>query len=102
MFFICTLAILGAVFGFAMLFIIDGVLSKRAAFNTYSIVDKGYSGEAKAVNNYIVDFALGTLFGEKINNKTLPIIKDRSLKLVRRQSCNAKYWYCEGIYICTI
>lgn len=94
-----ALAVLRAVFGFAAFSAADAGLGERAAFDAYGIVGKGYSGEAKAVDDYVADFAPGTFFGEKTNNETSPMIKDRSLELVGRQSCNAGYWYCEGMYI---
>ena len=94
-----ALAVLGAVFGLAAFSAADGGLGERAAFDAYGIVGKGYSGEAKAVDDYVADFAPGTFFGEKMNNETSPMIKDRSLELVGRQSCDAGYWYCEGMYI---
>ena len=94
-----ALAALGAVFSFIALSAADAGLGERAAFDAYGIVGKGYRGEAKAVNDYVADFVPGTLFREKTNNETSPMIKDRSLELVGRQSCDAGYEYCEGMYI---
>ena len=93
-----ALAVFGAVFGFITFSAADGSLSERAAFDAYGIVGKGYGGEAKAVDDYVADFAPGALFGEKTNNETSPMIKDRSLELVGRQSCDPGYGYCEGKY----
>jgi len=94
-----ALAVLGAVFGFYAFSAADAGLGERAAFDAHGIVGKRYGGEAKAADDYVADFAPGTFFGEKTDNETSPMIKDRSLELVGRQSCNAGYWYCEGMYI---
>ncbi|OCK95238.1 uncharacterized protein K441DRAFT_676731 [Cenococcum geophilum 1.58] len=94
-----ALAVLGAVFGSAAFSAADAGLGERAAFDAYGIVGKEY-GEAKAVDEYVAGFAPGALFGEKTDNETSPMIKDRSLELVGRQSCNAGYWYCEAFGRC--
>lgn len=95
-----ALAVLGAVFGFNAFSAANAGLGERAAFDAYGIVGKGYGGEKKAVDDYVADFAPGTFFGEKTDNETSPMIKDRSLELVGRQSCNAGYWYCEAFGRC--
>ncbi|OCL09567.1 hypothetical protein AOQ84DRAFT_375709 [Glonium stellatum] len=94
-----ALAVLGAIFSITAVSVADPALGERAPFDAFGIVGKGYSGEAKAVDDYVADFAPDTMFGEKSSNETSPMIKDRSLELVGRQSCDAGYWYCDGMYI---
>ncbi|OCK76142.1 hypothetical protein K432DRAFT_307015 [Lepidopterella palustris CBS 459.81] len=91
----------GVVVSLAGSSVADLILGPRAAFEAFGLIGE-FGGEGKAVDEYMAQFAPAPLLGEK--NSTTPMLKDRSLELVRdgslelekRQSCPAGdcYGYC--------
>lgn len=71
-------------------------MGKRAPFDAVGIEKnkEGFGSEPIANDDSQAIFAEAQT-GKK--NATMPQLKDRSLELVDRQSCDAGYWYCSGM-----
>ncbi|KAF2795668.1 hypothetical protein K505DRAFT_406827 [Melanomma pulvis-pyrius CBS 109.77] len=72
---------------------------KRAPFEAVGIepIQEGF-GAPVAENEELAAFAPPSLLGEK--NATVPLLKDRSLELVDRQTCGAGFGYCASFGRC--
>lgn len=70
---------------------------KRAPFEAVGIEpnQEGF-GAPVAENEELAAFAPPSLLGEK--NATVPLLKDRSLELVDRQTCGAGFGYCACMF----
>lgn len=90
-----NLLVIGALFSFA--FAHAPEMGKRAPFQAVGIEKnkEGFGSEAVAEDENLAVFAPPSQLGKK--NATMPQLKDRSLELVDRQSCDAGYWYCSGM-----
>lgn len=72
------------------------VIGKRAPIQAVGIEKnkEGFGSPATAIDEAQAALAPPSLEGKK--NATVPQLKDRSMELVDRQSCDAGYWYCSG------
>lgn len=82
---------IGAGLTLAQVAIADSGLLPRAPFEAFGIVKET---EEATTNEYAAKFAPHALLGEK--NASLPLVKERSLELEERQTCNPGYGYCSG------
>ncbi|KAF2184578.1 hypothetical protein K469DRAFT_688587 [Zopfia rhizophila CBS 207.26] len=73
-------------------------LGIRAPFEAFGVEKNGLGGEQVADNDWQAGFAPAAQLGEK--NASEPMLKDRSLDLVNRQSCQSGYWYCSAFGKC--
>ncbi|KAF2811184.1 uncharacterized protein BDZ99DRAFT_462451 [Mytilinidion resinicola] len=79
----------------AQLALADSVILPRAPINAFGIVQ---DEEETTTNDYAAKFAPHALLGEK--NASVPLVKERSLGLEERQTCNAGYGYCSAFGRC--
>ncbi|KAF2728940.1 hypothetical protein EJ04DRAFT_556419 [Polyplosphaeria fusca] len=78
-----------------------GILEGESSpFDTVGIKrnEQGFGSEAIAKNEALAALAPPSQLGKK--NNSMPLIQDRSLELVNRQSCDAGYWYCPAFGKC--
>ncbi|KAF2490349.1 hypothetical protein BU16DRAFT_149913 [Lophium mytilinum] len=86
---------IGAGLTLAQLAIADSGLLPRAPFEAFGIVKEQ---EEATTNEYAANFAPHATLGEK--NASLPLVKERSLELEERQTCNPGYGYCSAFGRC--
>jgi hypothetical protein len=75
-------------------------MGKRAPFKAVGIEKnkEGFGSEPFAVDDFQAGFAPEASVGKK--NASVPLLKDRSMELYERQSCDAGYWYCSAFGRC--